>query len=56
MEKLIDEQIAFFWERQKKLFDDLKESYTLEEHNLYSETVDIVKDLYEVKKMMSIAK
>lgn len=53
MEDWIDEEINFFTHKQKKLFDCLKDNYIISKHNEFYEVVDILKDLYEIKKVMS---
>ncbi|MCH5149871.1 MAG: hypothetical protein J1G30_04310 [Spirochaetales bacterium] len=51
MNEEIDKALAFFGERLKKLREWLEDNYTAELHNYYYETVDIVKDLEEIKKL-----
>jgi hypothetical protein len=51
MNEEIEEMIKFFEHRQKKLFDCLKDNYTIDKHNEFYDIVDIVKDLHELLKM-----
>lgn len=53
MNEEIEKSITFFCGRLKKLREHLEENYTADLHNQYYETVDIVKDLEEIKKMRS---
>lgn len=53
MNEEIEKAITFFCGRLKKLREHLEENYTADLHNQYYETVDIVKDLEEIKKMRS---
>lgn len=51
MNEELEKAITFFCGRLRKLREHLEEDYTAELHNEYYETVDIVKDLEEIKKM-----
>lgn len=53
MNEELEKSITFFGGRLKKLREQLEENYTADLHNQYYETVDIVKDLEEIKKMRS---
>lgn len=55
MNEEIDKDICFFCNRLKKLREWMEEHYTAEYHNEFYEVVDILKDLYEIKKIAAIS-